>query len=65
MDNPRPLGKFETGSKTALPVFKKFIKKAVKKSDSRPFKVADEITMLVIDTHLQVKELTFHPRTQY
>ena len=49
MDNPAPLGKFETGSKTALPVFKKFIESAVKKSDSRPFKVADEITMLVID----------------
>ena len=49
MDNPASLGKFETGSKTALPVFKKFIESAVKKSDSRPFKVADEITMLVID----------------
>ena len=26
-DNPKPLGKFETGSKTALPIFKEFIKK--------------------------------------
>ena len=25
MDNPQPLGKFETGSKTALPIFKNFI----------------------------------------
>ena len=49
MDNPSPLGKFETGSKTALPIFKNFIEKAVKKSDARPFKVADEITMMVID----------------
>ena len=49
MDNPTPLGKFETGSKTALPIFKKFIESAVKKSDSRPFKVANEIKMLVID----------------
>ena len=24
MDNPSPLGKFETGSKTALPIFEKF-----------------------------------------
>ena len=48
-DNPQPLGKFETGSKTALPIFKKFIKNAVKKSDARPFKAADGITMMVID----------------
>ena len=26
MDSPTPLGKFETGSKTALPIFKNFIK---------------------------------------
>ena len=49
MDNPQPLGKFETGSKTALPIFKKFIKEAVKKSDARPFKVSKGITMMVID----------------
>ena len=49
MDNPSTLGKFETGSKTALPVFKKFIQSAVKKSDARPFKVADKITMMVVD----------------
>ena len=29
-DNPVPLGKYETGSKTALPIFKEFIKKVVK-----------------------------------
>ena len=50
MDNPSPLGKFETGSKTALPIFESFIKKAVKKSDARPFKVAEEITMMVVDS---------------
>ncbi len=49
MDNPKPLGKFETGSKAALPIFKKFIKEAVKKSDARPFKVSKGITMMVID----------------
>ena len=49
MDNPSPLGKFETGSKTALPIFENFIKKAVKKSEARPFKVADEITMMIVD----------------
>ena len=49
MDNPSPLGKFETGSKTALPIFKNFVKKAVKKSDARPFKVPQGITMMVVD----------------
>ena len=49
MDNPQPLGKYETGSKTALPIFKNFIEKGIKKSDARPFKVADGITMMVVD----------------
>ena len=49
MDNPEPLGKFETGSKTALPIFKKFVETAVKKSDARPFKVSKGITMMVVD----------------
>ena len=49
MDNPEPLGKFETGSKAALPIFEEFVKKGVKKSDARPFKIPDEITLMVID----------------
>ena len=49
MDDPSPLGRYETGSKAALPVFKNFIKSAVTKSDARPFKVADGITMMVVD----------------
>ncbi len=49
MDEPKPLGKYETGAKTAMPVFKEFIKAAITKKDARPFKVADNITMMVID----------------
>ncbi len=49
MDTPTPLGKFETGSKTALPIFKNFIKNSVKKSDARPFKAAKETVMMVVD----------------
>jgi penicillin-binding protein 1A len=48
-DNPKSLGRYETGAKTALPIFKNFIKNAVKKKDARPFKVADNIIMRVID----------------
>ena len=49
LDNPMPLGRYETGSKTALPIFKDFIKKAVKKSDARPFKAAEDTIMMVVD----------------
>ena len=48
-DNPRSLGKFETGSKTAMPVFKDFIKKTANSYNARPFKVADNIKMMVVD----------------
>ncbi len=48
-DNPISLGKFETGSKTALPIFQEFISKAVKKSDARPFKAPEGTVMMVVD----------------
>ena len=48
-DEPKSLGKNETGAKTAMPIFKDFIKKSIKKKDARPFKVADNITMMVVD----------------
>ncbi len=49
MDSPTPLGKFETGSKTALPIFKNFIKNSVNKSEARPFKAAKDTVMMVVD----------------
>ena len=48
-DNPISLGRYETGAKTALPIFKSFVKNAIKKEDARPFKVANNILMKVID----------------
>jgi len=57
-DNPTSLGKYETGAKTALPIFKSFVKNAVKKEDARPFKVADNILMKVIDPITGEKALT-------
>ena len=50
-DNPRSLGRFETGSKTAMPVFKDFIKNTANTYNARPFKVADNIKMMVIDAN--------------
>ncbi len=49
-DEPKSLGRYETGAKTAMPVFKNFIKQAISKSDARPFKVAKEIKMMVVDS---------------
>ena len=48
-DEPKTLGKYETGAKTALPIFKLFVKKSVKRSEARPFKVAKNIKFLIID----------------
>ena len=48
-DSPKPLGRYETGSKTALPIFKEFVKKAVKKFEARPFKAVDGTVMMVVD----------------
>ena len=50
MDNPAPLGKYETGSKAALPIFEGFVKKAVQKSKARPFKIPTDITLMVVDS---------------
>ena len=57
-DNPKPLGRYETGAKTALPIFKSFVKNAVKKEDARPFKVPDGILMKVIDPLTGEKAIT-------
>ena len=48
-DNPKSLGKYETGAKTALPIFRNFIEKTIRKSEARPFKVPEGIIMMVVD----------------
>ena len=48
-DKPISLGKYETGSKTALPIFKEFLQKSIKKADARPFKAAEGTLMMVVD----------------
>ena len=50
MDEPKSLGRYETGAKTAMPVFKDFVKQAIKKKDARPFKIAPNISMMVVET---------------
>ena len=48
-DNPISLGRYETGSKTALPIFRDFVSKTVKKEDARPFKAPEGTVMMVVD----------------
>ena len=54
-DNPKTLGKFETGSKAALPIFKSFIENALFKEDFADFKIPENIylTSLYYDTGLK------------
>ena len=51
-DNPKTLGKFETGSKAALPVFKNFVENALFEEDFQDFRVPKNIflTSLNYDT---------------
>ena len=54
-DNPKTLGKYETGSKAALPIFKDFIENALFKEDFNDFGVPENIylTNLNYDTGLR------------
>jgi len=48
-DEPKSLGKYETGAKAALPIFKKFIENVVKKKEALPFKVPNNINLVMVD----------------
>ena len=49
MDDPKSLGKRETGAKTAMPIFRDLILKTSKKNESKPFKIPRNISMMVVD----------------
>ena len=54
-DSPKTLGKFETGSKAALPIFKDFVEKALYKDDFQEFQIPKDIylTSLNYDTGIK------------
>ena len=54
-DNPKTLGKFETGSKVALPIFKDFIENVLYKEDFKEFQIPENIylTSLNYDTGIK------------
>jgi len=49
-DEPKSLGKYETGSKAALPIFKEFVTSVVKKRDDRPFNIPENIHLMIVDS---------------
>ena len=54
-DEPKTLGRYETGSKAALPIFKEFLKKALFREDFKDFKIPEGIylTSLNYDSGLK------------
>ena len=54
-DNPKSLGKFETGSKAALPVFKDFVEKALYKEDFKEFQIPENIYLTSLNYDTGVK----------
>ena len=54
-DNPRTLGKNETGSKVALPIFKNFIENALYKEDFNDFEIPENIYLTSLNYDTGVK----------
>jgi len=48
-DSPKSLGRYETGSKVALPVFKEFVKKALYKDDFKQFSIPEGISFAPVN----------------
>ncbi len=48
-DSPKTLGRYETGSKAALPIFKDFVKKVLFKEDFKEFQVPEGIYLTSLD----------------
>ena len=55
-DTPKTLGRYETGAKAALPIFKNFIKEALYKDDFKPFLIPKEIFFAAINYNTGKKE---------
>jgi len=48
-DEPQSLGRYETGAKAALPIFKKFVENVIRKRDALPFRIPKNIKILMVD----------------
>jgi len=48
-DEPQSLGRYETGAKVALPIFKKFVENVVTKREALPFRIPKNINLVMVD----------------
>ena len=55
-DNPKTLGKYETGAKAALPIFKNFVRQALYRDEFKPFTAPEEIFFAAINYNTGKKE---------
>ena len=62
-DNPKTLGKYETGAKVALPIFKNFVRKALYKDEFKLFAPPEEIFFAAIDYNTGKKVKFSYPKS--
>ena len=55
-DSPKTLGKYETGAKAALPIFKNFVRQALYKDEFKSFTIPEEIYFAAINYNTGKKE---------
>ena len=55
-DNPKSLGKYETGAKAALPIFKDFVRQALYKDEFKSFTIPEKIFFAAINYNTGKKE---------
>jgi penicillin-binding protein 1A len=55
-DNPKTLGRYETGAKAALPIFKNFVRQALYKDEFKSFTAPEEIFFAAINYNTGKKE---------
>ena len=48
-DNPKSLGKYETGAKAALPIFKNFVENTIYRDEMKNFEVPETINFFSVD----------------
>ena len=61
-DNPESLGRYETGAKAALPIFKDFVKKALYQEDFKEFSIPNGIYFSAINYNTGKKEDFNNPK---
>jgi len=62
-DDPRPLGKKETGGKVALPIWKDYMRVALQKSKDRPWPMPETMVAVTVDKETGLQAIEEAPNT--